>query len=301
VGWLSSTCEECERIRALIEQLEAIEREVACVDPGRRDKAVEQVASLKGQLLDVLSDVLASGDGAMRRAAAYGLSKLQDLHSVPLLVAALGDSDETVRGWVVEALAACSGSLVVGPLVRALADQSVYVYYSACNALKAIRADDVWPALEEHLQSPEATVRKRIAKLLGDMGEYKAVPRLVSLTRDSDPGVRYEAVEALRKIGDSRAVDALIGCLNDESHEVRCGAVQALRWAGDLRAVEPLVAVCVENEELRLLAIQALREIAGDEAISPVVHALRQSRELVRATATEILGTSQRSKRAGVS
>lgn len=298
---MSSTYEECECIHALLEQLEAIERELACVDPLRRDKAVEQVASLRSQLLDVLADVLARGNGAMRCAAAYGLSKLRDAHSVPLLVAALGDSDEAVRGWAVEALAACNGSLVVGPLVRALADRSVYVYYSACNALKSITVDDVWPALEEHLQSPEATVRKRIAKLLGDMGEHKAVPHLVSLTVDPDSGVRYEAVEALRKIGDSRAVDALIRCLSDESHEVRCGAVQALRWAGDLRAVEPLVAVCVENEELRLLAIQALREIVGDQAISPVVHALRKSRELVRATATEVLDLTQRPKRVGVS
>jgi len=105
---LYSTCDECGRIRALIEQLGSIESDLARVDPEHREAAVEQIANLKGQLLDVLCDALSSGDGPMRRAAAYGLSKLQDVQAVPLLARALGDSDETVRGWAVEALAKCS-------------------------------------------------------------------------------------------------------------------------------------------------------------------------------------------------
>ena len=71
-----STCDECGRIRALIEQLGAIESDLARVDPEHKETAIEQMANLKGQLLDVLCDALSSGDGPIRRAAAYGLSCL---------------------------------------------------------------------------------------------------------------------------------------------------------------------------------------------------------------------------------
>lgn len=281
---------ECDRIKSLVEQLELLEQDLSRVAPSDRDNAVEQVASVRAELLDLLSDILIAGDDSMRRTAAYGLSKLQDARCVPLLIGALSDSDETVRGWAAEGLAASRNSVALTPLVRALRDESVYVYYSACSGLKAIRSDDLWPLLQQELQSPQSFVRKRVIKLLGDLREHRALPQIMEYAcDDEDAGARYEAVEALRKIGDRRAVDTLVSCLEDESHEVRCGAIQALRWMGDSRAVESLIRVCLENEDLRLLSIQALRDIAGDEAIGPVVQALHRMRELVRSTADKVL------------
>jgi len=102
--------------------------------------------------------------------------------------------------------------------------------------------------------------------------------------------VRYEAVEALRKIGDPASFDVLADCLEDDSRDVRIAAIQALRIIGDIRAVEPLVAICIENEDLRIPALQALKEIAGDEAVTPVIEALDKARELVSATAEQVMG-----------
>jgi len=290
---LKAPAPECEKVKSIIEQLENLEREIARIDVQRRSPASEQVAQVSVQLLELLIDVLATGDVNMRRAAAYGLSKMRDPRCLPALGEALNDPDETVRLWAVEGLASLDHPSAVAALVQALGDDSVYVYYSALSALRNARGDLVWRLVVDELEAAPPYMKKRLIKLLGDRAERQAIDALMELLRSSDAGVRYEAVEALRKIGDRRSVDALIECLGDESHDVRCAAIQALRWMGDLRAVEPLVLICLENQDLRLLAVQAVREIAGDECIGPVIQAMHQTRELVKATACEVLRLSK--------
>ena len=57
-------------------------------------------------------------------------------------------------------------------------------------------------------------VRWRIAWTLGQTHHPRAFSRLVSLTRDPDGAVAYEALSALGTLGDRRAITVLIHRIN---------------------------------------------------------------------------------------
>lgn len=64
-----------------------------------------------------------------------------------------------------------------------------------------------------------------------DVTSRNAVPALVELSTDPDPGVRWGATYALRRIGGEDAVAALAGRLYDESVQTRYQAIQGLASA----------------------------------------------------------------------
>jgi len=148
---------------------------------------------------------------------------------------------------------------------------------------------EVVEALSCALEMADRNIRRRAAKLLGELRHKKSVSRLSALLSDPDSTVRYEAVEALRKIGDIKVLGRLISALEDESTDVRYGAIQALQALGDKRAVEPLVRICLENEDLRSCALEAIKELCGDVAVMPVLEALDQIQGLVRQVSHHIL------------
>jgi HEAT repeat protein len=174
VHLLSIALIDCERIETLVGQLITLERDLRSLSPDRRQEVAGQVDSIRTRLLSLLADLLSAEDDETRRAAAYGLSKLEDPKCVPLLVDALSDPDEGVRVWAVEGLSSCESPAALLPLMRALCDESAYVYYSACNALKAMGRDELWPLIEDKLSATDAIVRRRALvtsiRLLPDYG-----------------------------------------------------------------------------------------------------------------------------------
>ena len=120
--------------------------------------------------------------------------------------------------------------------------------YNITRAIMKFPKGQAVEAISSALEIGDRNIRRRAAKLLGELRHKKSVSRLAALLSDPDPAVRYEAVEALRKIGDVKVLGRLISCLGDESVDVRYGAIQALRSLGDERAVEPLIRICLENE-----------------------------------------------------
>jgi len=97
VHLLSIALIDCERIETLVGQLITLERDLRSLSPDRRQEVAGQVDSIRTRLLSLLADLLSAEDDETRRAAAYGLSKLEDPKCVPLLVDALSDPDEGVR------------------------------------------------------------------------------------------------------------------------------------------------------------------------------------------------------------
>src|SRR6516162_8935072 len=81
----------------------------------------------------------------VRVQAALELGRLGDYRAVPPLLRALHDSDETVRGMVVQALAALGDARALEPLRDALDDPSASV---------RSQAEKVLPAFEAALRRP---------------------------------------------------------------------------------------------------------------------------------------------------
>jgi HEAT repeat protein len=119
--------------------------------------------------------------------------------------------------------------------------------------------------------------REQIARVLGQMGNARAVDALLDLVGDESAGVREWAAWALGRLGDARAVDPLLGLLGDGYARVRKQAAWALGSLGDARALDALLELLGDKApEVREQAARALsqleetctvlQELLGDES-----------------------------------
>lgn len=104
--------------------------------------------------------------------------------------------------------------------------------------------------------------------------------------------VRYNAARMLGELGDSRAVEPLINVLKDDKNgSVRLYAARALGELGDITATEPLIESLKEdrNVDVRVRAARALGRLGGEEVVAPLVEALSDTNSQVCLTATDAL------------
>jgi hypothetical protein len=154
--------------------------------------------------------------------------------TVPLLRAAIGDSD-----WCVRRIAA--------PILGRVHDPS------ATQAMLAA------------LAAPEAGTREMGALALGFAGDTHTVAPLVARLRDESPRVRATAAWALGEMESKAAVRPLIGVLKDADASARESAAHALGEVKDTAGIIPLTDVLKSDREpaVRRAAARALGEISG--------------------------------------
>jgi HEAT repeat protein len=70
------------------------------------------------------------------------------------------------------------------------------------------------------------------ARTLGDIGDKRATPALISALRDNRARVREAAAQALGKISDERAIKPIILALRDKDKYVRLAATRSLGRIG---------------------------------------------------------------------
>ena len=176
----------------------------------------------------------AAGDSVSRDVVTWIRHQQIGATSVPLLRAALADSD-----WCVRRLAA--------PLLARVRDPS---------ALQAMLAA---------LAASEASTREMGALALGLAEEPRSIDPLVARLRDDSPRVRATAAWALGEIERRETVRPLIAALADADALVRESAAQALGEIEDPAAIPALTDLLKSDREaaVRRAAARALGEIAG--------------------------------------
>ncbi len=133
--------------------------------------------------------------------------------AVEPLIAALKDSNPSIRAKAATILAAIHDPRAIGPLVDALADAQVS--NSARSALEKFGLEAA-PPLIKLLDSPNPHVRGNAAYVLGRVKAIGAIEPLARLLNDEDPSARQCAVDALRQFG-SAAIDQLLAVLKSDS------------------------------------------------------------------------------------
>ena len=114
-------------------------------------------------------------------------------------------------------------------------------------------------------------------------GEAKKYPNLVhdvirvyDEAKNDDPRIRQYLSMVLGNLGDQRATPLLISALQDRAPETRIYAALALGRLRDPRAVEPLLAVFLRDErDVRKAAAYALGELRDPRALSALVGSLQ--------------------------
>jgi HEAT repeat protein len=185
----------------------------------------------------------------------------------------------------------------IAPLLEKLIDRNWRRRLDAADALVAIGAPAL-PPLTTALHSPNASLRWRVASVLGDLGPEAApaVPSLVAALRDPDPQVRLYATLALGNIGRAAkiATPQLIATLQDPDSYVRTYVPIALRKVGAQGnvAVSALItALRDENSQVRLNAAYALGALGreAEPAIPNLVETLLDTQPYVRLGASKSL------------
>ena len=244
------------------------------------------------QVIELLIAALNDSDESVRWSAADALGNIGNERAVEALIAALNDSDKSVRRRAANALGNIGNERAVNALIAALNDSDGWVRKSAANALGNIGNERAVNALIAALNDSDGWVIiiRSAANALGKIGNERAVNALIAALNNSDKYVRRSAVEALGKIGNERAVNALIAALNDSDGSIRWSAANALGKIGNERAVNALIAALNDSDgNVRMSAANALGKMGNERAVEALIAALNDSYESVRMSAADAL------------
>lgn len=252
----------------------------------------------RGELGDadaVESLIAALGDEIREvcRAAAEALGRVGDSAAIESLIAALEDPDAGAGEAATEALGKM-GAEVVEPLVVAVNAPSGLVRAAAAKALVRILASVSQPAIEALsgrveslvacLDSRDAALRKSAARLLGKIGDARAIEALdAALSHDSPDVVQAaaDAMDGLRWRPD-RTASGMAYCVSQGESD-RCLEV------GAVGILSLLAAPGGRHQATKLAAGEALVQM-GAQTVGPVIEALTGGIKPVRSGAARVLG-----------
>jgi HEAT repeat protein len=185
-----------------------------------------------------LMELVKSGDGLIRRAAAFSVWRIapkspEAVAAVATLTELLMDKDMKVRGAAASSLRAIGREARTGisALTQLLKDEYWQVRLFAAEALGDIGPDAkaAIPGLKELLSDKRDVVRQAAAVALGKIGS-PAIPTLAELLKDKDASKREAAALAVAEMGSEAKslVPALTALLKDDNEAVRKAADEAL-------------------------------------------------------------------------
>jgi len=203
-----------------------------------------------------------------------GLMGQQAASAVPALIPGVSDRDPRIRKETADVLRSIGPAArpAVSALLGALDDPEGDVRAASAWALQAIKPDAraVMPALVAHLHARADRRCYVVVYAIAALGE-PAVPVLIDLLGDNDPGIRQVAGYALSRIGRAAksSIPALVEALRLPDRKTREHVARALAGAGP-EVIEPLTRALRDRDpKVRGGAAFAL-ETLGSEARAAV-------------------------------
>ncbi len=150
---------------------------------------------------------------------------------------------------------------------------------------------DEYEALMAILKDETERMRDRVdaAKLLGKLGDIRAVTPLIQALKNENSQIRVGVAKGLGTLKDTRAVEPLIQALQDENRAVRRAATTALGKLEDARIVAALLQALHDKDwEVKNRATEALEAI-GEPAMILAISTLQDESKYVRRAVVRIL------------
>jgi HEAT repeat protein len=160
-----------------------------------------------------------------------------------------------------------------------------------CEVAGKVASPVYYDVLERLLSDGDGHVRSHAAEGLAQLGDTRAVPKLMTLLTDRYEDVQEAAVSALSKLGSALEPNELIEMLKSENPVLRRNAaclVGALRVSS---AVDELgFALKDANVKVRKAVVGALAAMGTAEAVKHLTHALTDEDPDIRISAALSLG-----------
>jgi HEAT repeat protein len=217
--------------------------------------------------VEVLRADLKDSDPAVRAEAARALAYLDLPDADRLLRSALHDRAPAVRAAAARGLGIRRTEGATPLLARALGDKATTVRTSAYDALLGV-GQPATPEILKRLPQAEGFTCVLIVRLLGEIGDERALEPVAQRLASPRPEERLAAAEALGTLGLSGGLGPLDRALEDVDLRVRAHAIRSVAAIGG-------------NEAVRLLetyggreADPDLRHLAAD-ALATVLNSIR--------------------------
>ncbi len=148
--------------------------------------------------------------------------------------------------------------------------------------------EEAWASFR---QGDDAEARAAAIVYLGEKRYAPAVPHLIELLREADPGTRYLSAKALGQIGDEAeaAVPTLLDALRDNDMFLRAGITGALIKIGPPAVPGLTKALFDPSSAVKRAACKALGKIGSERAVPALKFSLRDGNRGVRKFAREAL------------
>lgn len=204
-------------------------------DYGDRLRAVNQIRSLDPKIgFELLQLVIADSNPRIRYAAVSQMATLghQDIAQAEtvLRTCLISDPEPDVQAAAADSIGALGLADVYGDLAILYAQTSEWlVQLSIVAALGELGNPDAFELLQEAVAVDNELISTAALGALGDLGDERGLPILLSYTDNSDWQVRHRLVQALSNFSQPAALDALKQLSQDESPIVAEAAVHYLK------------------------------------------------------------------------
>ena len=205
----------------------------------RKQAAMALGRSVEKSAVPALIQALKDPQPEVRREAAHALGLIKDPQAAPALIKALRDSDKNVRAFAAYALGEIREPKSSGPLIQALCDPEWTVRDEAAWALREIHDPGLAAPLVALLRDERADV-SQVVWVLRHLEGADAIELLAALLREPDAKIRARAVRAMGELQSAAGVDALLTALKDPDPGVRRAAVEGLRRSKDERVAKAM-------------------------------------------------------------
>lgn len=182
--------------------------------PLERDVVIPESVLRARYDLTVFRHLLETGNTEEREAVVWAMGIMHEADSIPLLVAALRDDEQTVRLSAVRSLGLVDfppllrgrsrrfedrhdDQLVKDSLVKLLKDRSLDIRRETIDTLVKLKAPGTTRYLVERLKFEDGDIRAALVSGLGRLGDATGIPAILAAADDLDTRVRLAAIDAL--------------------------------------------------------------------------------------------------------
>ena len=235
-----------------------------------------------------LLEALRSGDKQTRYVIAAALGESGDKRVIRVLIESLADPDWTIRKSSTMALAEI-GDNAIDLMFEYLRGPNEEIRDGCLRALVKAGNESLQRLFDEVIKMDENhryLVRKSMVKI-----GARVVEPMMRLFKLNNPEIRVFAASTLGEIGNPRAVPVLVSGLSDEDWNVRRSCAYALTEIGE-RGVDKIAeALKSPNDDVRYWVTRILESI-GEPGVPYLVNALKDSNKEIRYFSAKALGSA---------